>query len=309
MIKGGNKVEAIEYGQTIAVGKRGQPWYRRRGIRRAAYLILVYALIIPGAIVLMLPLLTVLSTALKEPKQIFAFPPEWIPNPFRWQNFSEAWTGYVDFNLYMRNSFMVTISNIIGNLVSCSLAAYGFARLRARGKEVLFLLVLGTMMVPLWVTLIPQYVLFSKLDWTNSFLPLMVPPWFGWPFFIFLLRQFFMTIPKDLDDAARIDGCSTWGILWHIILPLSKPALAAVAVFAFVGNWTNFLGPLVYLQDENLYTLPLALQHFQGEWGDFARFYHLIMAVTVITMLPIVVIFLLMQRYFVKGIVMSGVKR
>ena len=168
------------------------------------------------------------------------------------------------------------------------------------------MMVLGTMMIPMWVTLIPQYVLFSKLHWTNTFLPLMVPAWFGWPFFIFLLRQFFMTIPRELDDAARIDGCSTWGILWRIILPLSMPALATVAVFGFIGNWNNFLGPLIYLRDQEKYTLALGLQRFQGVHGNVQ--YHYMMAVATITVLPIILMFFLAQRYFIRGIVMSGIK-
>jgi len=301
-----SEVGVVERGQAVAVRQVRVPWYRRREARRAGHVILVYGLIIPGAILLTMPFLWMLSTALKEPKKIFVYPPEWIPSPVRWQNFIEGWTKYVNFNLFLRNSLIVTINNVVGNLISCSLAAYGFARLRARGKNILFLLVLATMMVPMWVTLIPQYVLFSRLGWTNSFRPLMIPPWFGWPFFIFLLRQFFMTLPQDLDDAARIDGCSTWGILLRIILPLSKPALAAVAVFAFIGNWNNFMGPLIYLQDEDKYTLALALQHFQGEHG-FAM-YHYMMAVASLTVLPIILIFFLAQRYFVRGIVMTGMK-
>jgi len=292
--------------EALAIRPVAHPWYRRKGFRRAVYVILVYALIVPGAILLLLPFLWMLSTALKTPKQIFLFPPKWIPDPIRWQNFVEGWTKYLPFTLFLRNSLIITVNNIIGNLVSCSLAAYGFARLRARGKNILFLMVLGTMMIPMWVTLIPQYVLFSRLGWTNTFLPLMVPPWFGWPFFIFLLRQFFMTIPKDLDDAARIDGCSTWGILWRIILPLSRPALATVTVFAFIGNWNNFMGPLVYLRDQDKYTLALGLQRFQGQFGNVQ--YHYMMAVAVITVLPIIIVFFLAQQYFVRGIVMSGIK-
>ena len=243
---------------------------------------------------------------MKLPKQIFVFPPQLIPNPPQWRNFVDGWTRYVPFTLYLRNTLIITGNNIVGNLFSCCLAAYGFARLRARGKDVLFLLVLGTMMLPFWVTLIPQYVLFSRLHWTNTFLPLMVPAWFGWPFFIFLLRQFFMTIPRDLDAAARIDGCSTWGILWRVILPLSKPALATVAVFAFIGNWNNFLSPLIYLRDQDKYTLAIGLQRFQGVHGNMQ--YHHMMAVSTLIVLPILVVYFLAQRLFVRGIVMTGMK-
>ena len=158
-------------------------------------------LLIPVAIMLMLPFLWMLSTSLKVPKQIFAYPPIWIPNPIRLANYYEAWFKFVPFTLYLRNSLIITLGNIAGNLFSCCLAAYGFARLRRRGRNFFFILVLATMMVPMWVTLIPQYVMFSYIHWTNTFAPLMVPAWFGWPFFIFLLRQFFMTIPRDLDEA------------------------------------------------------------------------------------------------------------
>ncbi len=282
------------------------PWYQRRTVRRTAHMIFVYAVILPGAVLFCLPFLWMLSTALKDPKQIFVYPPQWIPKPIRWQNFIEGWTKYLPFTIFLRNSLIITVGNVLGNLFSCSLTAYGFARLRARGKEVLFLLVLATMMVPTEVTLIPQYVLFTKLGWNNTFLPLMVPPWFGWPFFIFLLRQFFMTLPRDLDDAARIDGASTWGILFRILLPLSKPALATVTIFAFIGNWNNFLGPLIYLRDTEKLTLAVGLQQFRGAFGyvDF----HLMMAVSLLVLLPVLVVFFVGQRTFVRGIALTGIK-
>ena len=299
-------MEIARQRKTAVARQSLQSWYRRKEVQAVVHAALVYVILIPGAVLLTLPFLWMLSTALKVSKQIFVFPPVWIPNPIRWQNFVEGWTKYVPFTLYLRNSLIITANNVIGNLFSCCLAAYGFARLRARGKEFWFMMVLGTMMIPMWVTLIPQYVLFSALHWTNSFLPLTVPAWFGWPFFIFLLRQFFMTIPRDLDDAARIDGCSTWGILWRIILPLSSPALATVAVFGFIGNWNNFLGPLIYLRDQEKYTLALGLQRFQGVHGNVQ--YHYMMAVATITVLPIIIMFFLAQRYFIRGIVMSGIK-
>jgi multiple sugar transport system permease protein len=282
------------------------PWFRKLWFRKLSKTTLIYLIIIPGALILILPFFWMLSTGLKLPKQIFVMPPQLLPNPPQWQNFYEGWTKYAPFNLYLRNTLVIVTNNIIGNLVSCTLAAYGFARLKARGKDILFMMVLGTMMVPMWVTLIPQYVLFSKLHWTNSFLPLTIPAWFGWPFFIFLLRQFFMTIPQDLDDAARIDGASSWGVLWYILLPLCGPALATVAVFAFIGNWNNFLGPLIYLRDTNLYTLAIGLQRFQGTHGNVQ--YHYMMAVSTLIVLPIIIVFFLAQRLFVQGIVMTGLK-
>ena len=286
-------------------GSRVGAWFRTRRARDVLRAVVTYALLIPGALMFLLPFLWMLSTALKTKQQVFAYPPVWIPDPLMWSNFAEAWTT-MPFNLYLFNSLMTTGNNVIGNLVSSVLAAYGFSRLRARGREALFLLVLATMMVPNSITLLPQYVMFSRLKWTNSFWPLLIPPWFGWPFFIFLLRQFFLTIPKDLDDAARIDGCSTWGILFRILLPLAKPALASVSIFAFIGGWNNFMGPLVYLHDPDLYTIALALRHFHVEYETVA--YELMMAVAVLTVTPIILLFFFAQRTFIQGIAMTGIK-
>ncbi len=282
------------------------PWYRRKKVRALITNIILYIIILSGGVVLIMPFLWMVTSGLKDLKHIFLFPPQIIPDPAHWENFYIGWVKYAPFNLYLRNTLIIVTNNVIGNLFSCVLAAYGFARLNARAKNFWFLLVLGTMMIPMWVTLVPQYVLFSKLHWTNSFLPLTIPAWFGWPFFIFLLRQFFMTIPRDLDDAARIDGCNTWEILWHVLLPLSGPALATVAVFAFIGNWNNFLSPLIYLRDTELYTLAIGLQRFVGTQGYVQ--YHYMMAVSTIVVMPIVLVFFLAQRLFVQGIVMTGIK-
>jgi multiple sugar transport system permease protein len=278
---------------------------RTRILRKVGRWALVYGLAIPGAILFLLPFLWMLSTSFKGPKEIFDFPPKWIPDVFHFENYPQA-LALAPFGQYLANTLLVTVNNVIGNLVSCTLAAYGFARLRARGKNVLFLLMLSTLMLPIWVTLIPQYVLFSSIGWSNSFLPLMVPPWFGWPFFIFLLRQFFMTIPKELEEAARLDGATTLGILWRIILPISKPALATVAVLGFIGNWNNFFTPLIYLRDPNMYTLAIAVQRFRGQYGNLNM--HYMMAVSVLMVIPIIIIFFFAQRYLIKGIVMTGLK-
>ncbi|MBX6771643.1 MAG: carbohydrate ABC transporter permease [Chloroflexi bacterium] len=278
-----------------------------RIIRRVITTTIVYLLMVAGAVIFIMPFLWMLSTSLKDPKQIFAYPPVWIPNPIHWDNYIQGWFGnpLMPFTLFLRNTLIITINNMIGNLVSCSLVAYGFARLHGRGKNVLFLLVLATMMVPSEVTLIPTYILFTKLQWVNTFLPLTVPAWFGWPFFIFLLRQFFLTLPTELDDAARIDGCSTWGILFRIILPLSKPALATVAIFAFIGNWNNFLPQLIYLHDRDKITLAVGLNMFLGQ---YTTQFHLLMADSVISLIPILVIFFLAQRIFVQGITFTGLR-
>jgi len=282
------------------------PWYRRRVVRDRLRTIVVYLLILPGALMFITPLLWMLSTALKPSNQIFVYPPQWIPDPMQWSNFWEGWTARLPFNTFLINTLIITTNNVIGNLFSCTLAAYGFARLQARGSTILFFLVLGTMMIPQEVTVIPQYVLFAKIDWTNTWLPLMVPPWLGWPFFIFLLRQFFMTIPKDLDEAARIDGASSWQILYKIILPLSKPAIATVAIFGFIGNWNNFLYPLIYIRDTEKQVLSVGLNMFRGQYG--AVQFHYMMAVSLLVLLPVLVVFFFGQKYFVQGITLTGIK-
>ena len=291
------------YPRSLPVDSR--TFERARKLRQIRHVILVYGLTIPTAIIFVLPFLWMLSTSFKAPNEIFIFPPKWIPDTLHFENYTEA-LALAPFDLYLKNTLFVTLNNVLGNLISCTLAAYAFARLRARGKNVLFLLMLATLMLPYWVTLIPQYVLFSSIGWTNSFLPLTVPPWFGWPFFIFLLRQFFMTLPRELEEAARLDGASTLGILWHIIVPLSKPALATVAVLAFIGNWNNFLGPLIYLRDEDLHTLAIAVQRFRGAYGNL--YYHYMMAVSVLVVIPVISIFFIAQRFLIKGIIMTGLK-
>jgi multiple sugar transport system permease protein len=283
------------------------PWNTTLSGQRRITALVTYALLIPGAILFVMPFIWMISTALKTPPQIFGFPPKLIPNPVQVENFSQAWNDYLPFNTFLFNSVKITFNNIIGNLFSCTLAAYAFARLRARGKNLLFAIILGTMVLPMEVLIIPQYILFTQLGWNNTHLPLMVPPWFGWAFFIFLLRQFFMTIPQELVDAALIDGAGQLQILLRIFLPLSKPALATVAIFAFIGNWNNFLGPLIYLRSEHLFTLPIGLVQFQGAFGNTA--WQHMMAIATIAVIPVLIIFLFGQKLFIQGITLSGLNR
>jgi multiple sugar transport system permease protein len=278
---------------------------RERARRRVGYHLAVYGLLIAGSLVFSMPFFWMISMALKPSDQIFVFPPVWLPDRPRWENFSDGWSRYFPFSQFLLNTVVITGNNVLANLVSCTLVAYGFARLRVRESDLLFTLVLATMMVPEQVTMIPVYYLFSKLGWVNTHLPLMVPSWFGYPFFIFLLRQFFLTLPRDLDDAARIDGCSTWGILYRILLPLSKPALAAVAVFAFIRNWNNFLYPLIYLNDMEKYTLQLGLNMYRGQYYSE---YHLMMAVALLVLVPVIVVFFVAQKQFIQGIALTGIK-
>jgi multiple sugar transport system permease protein len=276
----------------------------RFGVHRRQMLhrMLVYTLLIGLGVLFILPFLWMVSTSLKPQDEVFTYPPTFIPTSFEWENYRNGWS-ILDFNTFLKNSLIVTTANVVGNLVSCTLVAYGFARLRARGKNVLFVLLLATLMIPREVTIVPRFIFFSELGLVNTFWPLILPAWFGYPFFIFLLRQFFMTIPRDLDDAARIDGASHLRILVDIILPLSKPALAAVAIFAFIGNWTNVLDPLIYLRSTDKYTLALGLNLFRGP--AFTQF-NWLMAVSIITLVPVLFVFFVAQRTFVRGVTLTG---
>ena len=274
------------------------------GARRARMLhkTMVYALLIGLSMLFIFPFIWMVSTSLKPQDEVFSYPPSFIPTSFEWHNYSDGW-NILPFNTFLRNSLIVTSANVIGNLISCSLVAYGFARLRAPGKNVLFILLLATIMIPREVTIVPRFILFSEVGLVNTLWPLILPAWFGYPFFIFLLRQFFMTIPRDLDDAARIDGAGHLRIFWDVILPLSKPALGTVAIFAFIGNWTNVLDPLIYIRSQDLFTLALGLNLFRGP--AFTQF-NWLMAVSLITLLPVLVIFFVTQRTFVRGVTLTG---
>jgi len=267
--------------------------------------VLLHLLLLIGVVIVMIPFAWTLSTSLKPEGQVYTFPPKWIPEPILWGNYVDALTA-LPFGLYTRNTLYLAIGRIVGLLFTCSIVAYSFARLRWKGRDTLFFIVLATLMIPFEVTLVPQYVLFSEIGWVNTFLPLIVPAFFaGNPFFIFLMRQFFMSISSELDDAARIDGCGYFDIYWRIILPLSKPVLAVVAIFAFQNNWNSFLLPLIYLHDRDLYTLALGLNLFQEE--NYTR-WTLLMAASLTIMLPVILLFFLLQRYFIQGVVFTGVK-
>ncbi len=266
--------------------------------------LLVYSLLALGTVVFMLPFYWMVISSLKPSYAVLKVPPDWLPIPPRWENFPEALT-YVPFGRYTLNTLLVTVFSVIGTLFSSTLVAYGFARLRAPGKNALFLLLLATMMLPYPVTMVPVFVIFSKLGWINTFRPLIVPTFLGVPFYIFLLRQFFMTIPRELEDAARIDGANTLQIIWHVIVPLSKPALAAVAIFTFQSTWNDFLGPLIYLNDQSRYTISLGLSFFRSTYQVNWAY---LMAASLVTMLPIIVVFFFAQRVFIQGITLTGIK-
>jgi ABC-type glycerol-3-phosphate transport system permease component len=253
----------------------------------------------------MIPLAWTLSTSLSDLGEVFQWPIRWIPDPVRWDNYREA-MRIQPFGLYFLNTTYITIATVIGQLISSSLVAFAFARLRWRGRDMLFVVVLATMMLPNQVTLIPQFVIFSRLGWINTYLPLIVPAFFGAPFYIFLLRQFYMSIPLELDDAAKIDGASPFQVYSRIVLPLSMPALAAVAIFQFQHAWNLFLEPLLYLHSNEKWVLSLGLRNFVGE---YIQWWNLMMAASVIVMLPMLIIFFIGQRYFIQGVVFTGVKQ
>jgi multiple sugar transport system permease protein len=274
---------------------------RNRGWRR----LVVYALLILVAMMMLFPFLWLLSSSLKTQLQIFAYPPQWIPNPPQWQNFVEALT-FRPFHLYLRNSLAIAALNVIAVVLSSSFCAYGFARIRFRGREFWFAVVIATILLPNIVTLVPQFIIFTRLGWVNTILPLTVPIFFGGGAFnIFLLRQFFRTIPEELADAARIDGCSEFGIYWRIMMPLSKPALITVAIFTFLAAWNDLLGPLVYLRSPETFTVAVGLAQFRGA---MTTRWDLQMAAATAMILPVVLLFFFAQRYFIKGIVMTGLK-
>jgi multiple sugar transport system permease protein len=265
----------------------------------------VYFLLIGLSILFLFPFVWMVGTSLTSGEMVLDRNRPFFPlNPV-WSNYSEALT-VLPFGIFLGNTLIVSIMCVIGQTLSASLVAFAFARLKFKGRDPLFLLVLATMMLPSQVTMIPTFILFTIPGWIDSLKPLIVPAFFGGgAFFIFLLRQFFLTIPGELEDAARIDGCNSFGIYRHVILPLSKPALTAVALLSFIAHWNDFLGPLIYTQSEEKKTLALGLNAFKGLHGTE---YHLLMAVSVAVLFPIVVLFFFSQKYFVEGVVTSGVK-
>lgn len=273
--------------------------------KRSLKAIASYTLLAVLALVFVLPLVWMVSTSLKADQQIFTMPPQWIPETIMWGNYLRV-LEVMPFWTYLFNSVVITGLTILGTVLSGSLVAYAFGCLEWPGRDKLFILVLATMMLPMQVTMIPLFVLFKDIGWLNTIKPLTVPAFFGGgAFTIFLLRQFFMTLPKSLFDAARIDGCSEIRIWWSIVLPLARPALASVAILTFMFSWNDFLGPLIYLSEKTQGTLALGLAMMVGQHQtDWA----LLMAASILMMLPILLLFFFFQRYFIQGFTMSGIK-
>ncbi len=296
----------------------------------------IYAMLALGSVTFLIPLLWMISTGLKPIDQTMSMPPRWLPyrlyvekdgalteikpsevNNYpadkivkkvspRWNNFAAAIHAMKHFPTYLKNTLILCVLTVVGTVLSSALAAYGFSRIDWPGRNKLFVLALATMMVPFPVTMVPVYCLYRWLGWIGTLKPLWVGSFFAGAFNVFLLRQFFMTIPKDLSEAARIDGCGEFRIFWQIILPLCKPALMVVALFQFMSTWNDFMGPLIYLTDEKDYTLALGLQAFQSQHGGTE--WHYLMAASTLVALPIIVLFFFTQKSFIEGISMTGIK-
>ncbi|GAB4114250.1 MAG: carbohydrate ABC transporter permease [Roseiflexaceae bacterium] len=291
---------------TLSNTPRRVPYWRTRAGQERISSVVAFTIAAIGSLFILVPFFWMISTALKQPGQVYLSPPMWIPDPPQWSNFSQA-LSRAPFHLYAANTFTIVILVMIGTLFSSSFSAYGFARLRAPGKDLIFMLLLSTLMLPGVITLVPTYLMFNSIGWINTFMPLIVPSFFGNAFYVFLMRQFYMTIPAELEEAATLDGASVYQIWWSIMLPLSQPVLATIAVFSFIGTYNDFFNPLIYLSDEDKRTIAVALSYFQGS-PRMGPQLHLLMAAVTMSIIPPLVLFLAAQRYFVRGIVMTGIK-
>jgi len=280
--------------------------HRRKVIRKTISLSISYLILTMMAAIFVIPFLWLVVTSLKPINQVFTDPPIWIPHPILWSNYKDALTTPAfPFLKLLRNTLFYVIMTTIGTVISSSIVAYGFSRLRFQGRDVLFAITLSTMMLPGIVTLIPTYVLFKVLGWVGTYAPLIVPTFFGAAFNIFLLRQFMITIPYDLTDAALVDGATHFDILWRIMLPLIKPALLVIGVMNIMYTWNDFFGPLIYLSSQEQYPLVMGLYAFQMR---FSIQWNLMMAASLATCFPLIALFFVAQRYFIEGITLTGLK-
>lgn len=295
--------------------KKNLPWWKRKIVQSFISRGALYVILCTGSIAVLAPLVWMISTSLKTLNQVYIFPIQWIPQPIMWGNYLLAITRH-PFFLYLTNSFILVGGGVVGQLISCSLVAYGFARFRFPGRNILFIILLGTLMIPIYVKIVPLFILFRKLGWLNTFLPIIIPAFVatGQPLYIFLLRQFYMTIPLELDEAAKLDGCSPFRIYFSIILPLSKPALAVVAVLSFMFYWRDFFRPLIYLTKEERWPVALGVLMYKyltaSELGIAQRVvqWHVVMAVSFLMILPCIILFFFAQRVFMQGITSAGIK-
>lgn len=276
-----------------------------KAIRGQLARLLLHLLLSLGAATMVIPFIWMVSTSFKELAQVFVYPPEWIPAPFVWENYPKAFTA-VPFARWFLNSLFIGLFVTVGQLLTCSLAGFTFARMRFPGRNALFLLYLGTMMIPHHVTIIPVFVMMNALGLVDTFWPLIIPALVSaWGTFLF--RQYFLTMPQELEDAAKIDGCSFFRIYSQIFMPLSKPILATLGVFTFMGSWNDFLGPLIFLQSKDNKTLPIGLLQFRADFQGMSN-WPVMMAGVVISVLPVLIAFVIGQKYFVRGIALTGIK-
>jgi ABC-type glycerol-3-phosphate transport system permease component len=287
------------------------PRPRGRTLLAAVQRALIYLVVVLGALLVLLPLYWLLRTSLMHEGDVMLYPPRWWPKPMMFSNYVQVLTHpSAPMLVFFRNSVAITLASLLGDLVSASLVAFALGRLRWIGRDVVFASVIAVMLLPGQVTMVPTFLLMKMLGWLNTFWPLIAPSWFGHAFFIFLLRQFIMTIPSELDDAARIDGCNALGVLWHVILPLTTPALATVAIFSFQSKWNQFMEPLIYINSKELLPVAVGLRYFRSLIGAGlidTSWSHL-MAASTLAVLPILITFFFAQRLFIQGIVVSGIK-
>ena len=299
--------------QPTAGAPSGSPKYRptsesKLGVTtlRRIEIIVTYTLLLAGAVFLMVPFFWMVSTSLKTLDEVQTWPIVWIPSKFIWQNYLDVFTR-IPFARFLANSVVLAVSGIIGSLLSSSISGYGFARLRFPGRNILFFVMLTTLMLPTWVVIVPHFMMFSTIGWLDTFLPIIVPSFFGNAFFIFLFRQYFLGIPQELEDSARIDGCSTFRVFVQIFLPMSKPIIATVAIFAFFYYWNDLLYPLVYLRSQTNFPVSLGMRMFQSTMAvvHFPR----MMAAALMSLTPCVILFFSAQRLFIQGVVVTGVDK
>lgn len=264
-----------------------------------------HILLLAGSVLMVLPFVWMLSTSLKAPGKTFVFPPQWIPNPVVIENYINMWTA-LPFSNFLINSLKIATLSTIGQVITCSISAFAFSVLAFRGRDTLFFLLIATLMIPYQVTLIPTFILYSKIGWVGTHLPLWVPAFWGGAFGTFLIRQFYMTIPLELAESARIDGANIWQIFRHIYMPLSGVAVATLAIFTFMWSWNDLLSPLIYLRELPQLTLTAGLSFFQNQYGGK---WTLMMAGAMVSIMPILLIFFFAQKYFIQGIAMTGIKR
>ncbi len=296
----------VESARRMAQTKEARRREQKRQLWNIFGRVMLYALLVGVSLWYLAPLFWMFMTSFMPLEQVGIFPPEWIPRQWQFHNYTDA-LDFWDFGNSLKNTLIITIFSLIGDLVSSTLVAYGFARFRFPFRDALFLILLATLMLPFAVRLIPVYIVYNKIVWVNTFWPLIAPNYFGSAFFIFICRQFFLGIPQDLLDAAKIDGASEFRIFTQVMVPLAKPAIVVIAILSYQNSWNDFLGPLIYLQDAKLHTLAVGLYKFQSLPGQGGQ-YHLQMAASVMMVMPVLIVFFLFQKQFIQGANLSGMK-